>query len=224
VFAGTGAGKTLCGLAEDIRWCRENTGIVGYVFEPTYPMVKRILLPTLERDLLLGCPVESNEFVSKFNRADMCLEFKNGSRLWFGSLDDPEKSEGVNIDFAHLDEPRLMRHFDVCWNVIRRRLRGSNQNIPYPRGAWVTTTPDTPGSCLFNFFENPLTKNPLGKIYRWSIFENPNLPRQFLEEMKRTHSGGYAERFLYGRFAEIAQGSFPFDSTVHTFTILKRID
>jgi hypothetical protein len=36
---------------------------VAYGFEPTYKMVRRILIPTLESKYLLGTPVESNPLV-----------------------------------------------------------------------------------------------------------------------------------------------------------------
>jgi phage terminase large subunit-like protein len=215
VSCGTGAGKTLCGLAEDLSWCLDNHGIVGYVFEPTYRMVERILIPTLESDLLLGSPLEANSIVKRFNRANMKLELINGSVLWFGSLEDPERAEGPNVDFVHVDEARLIRHFDLAWQVITRRLRGSNTQRPYPRGAWVTTTPDMPGSSLYNFFENPNTRDPEAKVYRWSIYDNPLLPKQFIAEIERSHKGALGERFIYGRFATVGSGSFQFDATVH---------
>jgi len=110
VSCGTGAGKTLCGLAEDVRWCIELPGVVGYVFEPTFRMVERILIPTLESDLLLGRPLEANGLIRSFNRGTMKLEFANGSVLWFASLEDPERAEDLNIDFAHVDEARLVRN------------------------------------------------------------------------------------------------------------------
>lgn len=215
VSCGTGAGKTICGCAEDVRWCTENDGIVGYVFEPTYRMVERILIPTLESILLLGRPLETNPLVKQFNRSTQKLEFTNGSVLWFGSLEEPERAEGPNLDFVHVDEARLVRNFDLAWQVITRRLRGSNSAVPYPRGAWITTTPDTPGSPLYNFFENPATKDPEAKVYRWSIYDNPKLPLEFLREVERTHHGGLADRFIYGRFATVGTGSMQFDATVN---------
>jgi len=31
----------------------------------------------------------------------------------------------------------------------------------------------------------------------------------------QSHSGGLAERFIYGRFANVAAGSFQFDTSIH---------
>jgi len=232
ISAGTGAGKTICGCYEDLRWALENEGIVGVIFEPSFPMVRRILLPTLETDWLLGKPIESNPFVRRFNRAEMKLELHNPewpnpesvSTLYFVSLEEPERAEGMNVDFVHDDEARLVRNFELAWQVQLRRLRGSNSAIPFPTGAWVTTTPDAPDVSeeahrhpfkLFNYFENPKTKSAQSHVYRWSIYDNPKLSEDFIKEIERTHHGGLADRFIYGRFAAVGGGSFPFDSSIH---------
>ena len=68
---------------------------------------------------------------------------------------------------------------------------------------------------LFNELENPKTRNPESKIYRWSIYDNPFLPKAFIDAMVQSHTGGLAERFIYGRFANVGTGSFPFDSSIH---------
>jgi hypothetical protein len=226
VSCGTGAGKTLSGLFEDIRWALAYPGSVGYIFEPSYPMMRRILFPTLESKLLFGCPLPftQNPYIRSFNRADMRLDWKNGSQWWFVSLDDAEKAEGPNIDYAHIDEARLILHFEDAWLTVIRRLRGSGRcQTPLTPGLWVTTTPDAPGSALYNAIENPETKSPECRIYRWSIYDNPKLPKSFIEEIVRTHTGGLADRFVYGRFATVAAGTLPFDSSIHVREIDKTL-
>lgn len=216
---GTGAGKTLCGLAEDIRWALKYPGSVGYIFEPSYPMVRRILLPTLESPLLLGSPVEANPNVKEYNKAEARLDWRNGSRWYFVSLEDPERAEGPNVDYAHIDEARLVRHFDLAWLTIIRRLRGSGRcQTPLTPAVWITTTPDSPGSDLYNVLENPETRGRNVKLLRWSIYDNAKLPKSFIDEIVRTHTGGLADRFIYGRFAAVAGGSLPFDSSLHVRT------
>jgi hypothetical protein len=196
----------------------DNPGAVGYIFEPSYRMVRRILIPTLEG--LLGTPIESNHAVEEYTKTESRIDFRNGSKLWFGGLEEPEMAEGPNIDLIQADEARLVRHFDTAWQVIQRRLRGSTPG-KYHTGAYVTTTPDAPGSVLHNFFENPTTKNPDSQTYRMSIDDNIHLPSDYVEGIKRTHHGGLAERFLYGRFAAVGAGTVPFDYTVH---VVKTID
>jgi len=187
-------------------------------------MVKRNLIPTLEHELLLDFPLENNPLVARFNKTDFCITFKNASRLWMGSLEYPERAEGPNVDFIWVDEARLVRDFETAWLVIQRRLRGSKPGMQI--GAWVTTTPPSPGpfeapTPLYKFFEHPKHKSPDAKVYRWSIFDNPHLPKWYLEEMKRSHTGALGERFLYGLFTELGAGSYPFNSKTH---VLRDID
>jgi len=216
ILAGTGAGKTLAGLSEDLAWSQRYPGSVGYIFEPNYPMVRRILLPTIATSLLLGESWETHPLIADYNKQDARVDFKNGSQWWFISLEEPENAEGPNIDYAHVDEARLVRHFDVAWKTILRRLRSSGRcRVSVKPSVWITTTPDYPGTPLFDTVENPLTKSPNIHAYRWSIYENPKLSRDFLSEIERSHTGSLAERFIYGRFAQVGSGSFPFDSTLH---------
>jgi hypothetical protein len=146
----------------------------------------------------------------------MRLTFWNGSQWWFVSLDDAERAEGPNVDYIHIDEARLVRHLDTAWLTSVRRLRRSGRcSVPINPSIWLTTTTDYPGSDLFNITENPKSASPDMKIYRWSIFDNLTLSKEYVAEILRTHTGGLAERFVYGRFANVGAGSFPFDTSVH---------
>ncbi len=217
-LCGTGSGKTKVGCYEDLAWALSYPGSVGYIFEPSFPMIRRILFPTLESKDLFGCafPFEQNPYVAEFNRGDMRLTFWNGSQWWFVSLDDPERAEGPNVDYIHVDEARLVRHLDTAWLTSVRRLRGSGRcSVPIKPSIWLTTTTDNPGSDLFNITENPKSASSEMQVYRWSIFDNLTLSKEYIAEILRTHTGGLAERFVYGRFATVGGGSFPFDSSVH---------
>lgn len=215
-LCGTGAGKTLCGLAEDYIWACAYPGSVGYIFEPNYPMIRRILYPTLAASLLFGEPFECFPSVAEYSRFDNRVTFENGSQWWFVSLDDPEKAEGPNIDYAHVDEARLCRNFDVAWRVIQRRLRGSGRcRVPVKPSAWLTTTPSPIGTFLWDICENPKTKPRSMRVYRWSTLDNPKLPAEFKQQVIESHRGGLAERFIYGRFAVASEGTLGFDGTVN---------
>ncbi len=225
---GTGSGKTKAGLAEDVFWALTYPGSVGYIFEPSFPMMKRILFPTLESQDFLGCPFpyDKNPYVANFvrNPTELRLEWVNGSQWWFVSLEDAERAEGPNVDYAHIDEARLVRHFDTAWLTVLRRLRKSGRcRVPLEPGVWITTTPDSPGTDLFNAVENPETASPEMQVYRWSIYQNPTLPKSFINEIVRTHHGGLADRFIYGRFAAVASGTLPFDVSKHVREIDKNL-
>jgi len=212
LFGGGGSGKTKAGVFECLSWALNNPGMNGAYFEPSYPMVNRNLIPMLE--FFLGTPIGMSPLVASFNRKEMCITFINDSKLWLGSLEVEEGVEGQNLDFWGVDEARKVKNLETQFQVLVRRLRGWKQHDRL--GGWVTTTPDEPGSFLFRFFEDPKTKDPEAKVYRTSIFDNrENLPKSYIDAMLRTHSGGLAERFIWGKFAHIAAGSMDFDYTKH---------
>ncbi len=218
VSCGSGAGKTIAGAWEALEWAYDNPGSVGYLFEPTFKMVKRVLIPTLQDDLLLGSPLESHNFVKNYNRTDSMIEFTNGSKWWMIGMDDPESAEGPNVDYIWSDETRLIHRnrIDTAFKVWKRRLRGS---VPgkYPVGFWCTTTPNEPGSEIWKQFEDPENKIQNSNVYRWSMDDNPYLEEQYKAEMKASHTGGLYDRFILGLFAAVGAGSFGFDSSKHVF-------
>jgi len=215
VSAGTGGGKTFAGVDEDFGWSLDNPGCVGIIFEPTYKMIKRILIrQTLEDPHFLGRPLEASPLITEYHKTENRLELVNGSTIWFVGLDEPEAAEGSSIDYAHVDEARLIPKFEEAWESILRRLRGSGRG-DFPIGAWVTTTPTQPGTYLHKFFEDPKTKDPQAQVYRWSLLDNIYVPEEYKQSLVRTHTGGLEEVFIYGRFAALGIGAFPFDYTRH---------
>jgi len=219
--AGTGSGKTVAGVAEDVWWCLNYPGIVGYIFEPVYKMIDRIIIPTLNR--FFGTPFYESPYIANFTRQRMLIRWYNGSMLWLGSLDEPEQAEGANVDFIHVDEARLVKpdsKWETAWRVIQRRLRGSGRG--YPIGAWVTTTPNWPGTALHRFFEHAKYKSPNAKVFRMHIDDNlENLGKDFIESMKRQHSGALYSRFIEGKFEGEETATFDFDYTVHVDGFVK---
>jgi len=212
ISAGTGAGKTIAGAYEAVCWAELYPQSVGYAFEPTYKMVRRNLIPTLEK--LLCVPIESHPLIANYHKTDNRLEFYNGSQMWMIGLDDPESAEGMNVDWIWSDETRLIRHIETAWQVWMRRLRGSVPNR-YPVGIWLTTTPNEPGSFIHQLFEDPRSKLSDSEVYRWAIDDNPLLPESYRQKVKESHSGGMYKRFVQGLFAAVALGSFEFDYSVH---------
>ena len=211
IIGGTGSGKTEAGAGEAVYWAIRYPNSVGAIYEPTYPMLDSILIAKLDK--LLGTPFERNPLVKRYNKNERLIEWKWGSQTWLKSLQEPERAEGQNLDWAWIDEARLVRHLDLALQVIGRRLRGSGSGSPV--GAWITTTPDNPGSDLWHFTEDPQNRVPSSRIYRISIFDNPHLPKEYVEEMVRTHPGGLGRRFVEGFFADVGAGTYPFDYSVN---------
>ncbi len=230
LIGGGGSGKTEAGVFEAFGWCIDNPGCTGSIFAPTYRMIKRFILPKMEK-LLDVTELDNSPFVYNFHKGDMHLVLNTytldgehrPSDIWMVGLDQPESAEGMNLDWGYLDEGRLVPKFETARMSIQRRLRGSGRAVPLDEhvplnatGFWVTTTPNHPGSDLHSFFENPHTRNPESKVYRVTLDDNrDNLDDAFIKEMKRTHTGGLYDRFVMGRFATVSIGAFEFDYAVH---------
>lgn len=222
VFTGVGGGKTIAGLSEVIGILVENPGAVAYCWEPTYKMVRRVLIPTLENKWLLGPSIETHPIVNSYHRGDGYISFIEDQKLWFGSLEEPEYAEGSSIDIALIDEAQYVRKFVEAQDVVLRRLRGSGKTERDITQSIVTTTPPPllPNCRLYDFYENPETRNIDSKVYRWSMLDNIHLSEQYKREILATHHGSLAKRFVEGLFAPIGTGSFDFDSTIHEFKSL----
>lgn len=197
VFAGTGSGKTLAGTFEAVAWCLHHPGMVGAAFEPDYPMVKRNLLPALRR--LLGGGIVEHRLVAEYHRTDHRIRFVNDAQLWFGSLDDPSKVEGQNLDFWYVDEPRLIRDWDDTEDgaspTLIRRLRGTNPD--HPLGSWVTSSAPT-RQLWVQYAEGGLED---ARVYSWTTGDNPYLREDVVRRIRRGHHGAAHTRFYEGRYA-----------------------
>ena len=234
VSAATGGGKTACGLAEAVYWTFECPGSVGLILEPTYGMLRRILLGDAV-PYLFGGPLESCPLVRRFHHDIMCVEWETNSRWWLGSLEEPERNEGPNIDWSWVDEYRLVGGSGpvaqptqrVAWQVLTRRLRGSpeGRRRGYPTGIWITTTPDQPGTVLHKRFEDLKSEDYVSesKVYRWDINANIKLREEWRKRVEQSYpkDSGLYKRFVLGQFAEVAGGTFSFDGSKH---ILGKLD
>jgi len=198
LFAGTGGGKTAAACFEDLRWLRD--GYTGVAFAPDLPKAKRNLIPAFED--LFRVPEsrwESLPIIESWNRSELHLRVVSGGELWMLGLDDPETAESLNLDFAHVNEARLIRRWRQAWPSIKRRLRGSKPGNP--TGAWIETHSPTPD--LFDEFEGP-KRDPASRVYRWSTTENPLLTADYLRDIERSHTGSAYEAVVLGRFSRPA--------------------
>lgn len=219
VFAGTGSGKSCMGAQEALDFSEQLKGSVGLIAEPTYKKISEVVIPTFED--LLGD--DFSRLFTRFDKAKMKLERNNGSVIWMIGLDNPEAAEGINVDWAWLDEARLVPKFQEAINSILRRLRGSGRAEPQRdyipedwTALWVTTTPNHPGSDMNKMFEGR-DKLANSKVYRMSIMDNEDhLPEEYIKNIQSTHTGGLYDMFVLGKFAAVGGVAFEYDYTIHT--------
>lgn len=99
LFAGRQGGKTLIaahGAREEILV----PGSIGWVMGPTYKILHDSTFPTLVRLL-------PKKWVKKWDKENMEIDFINGSKVAFRSLEDPERARGPHVTWGWFDEAAL---------------------------------------------------------------------------------------------------------------------
>jgi hypothetical protein len=148
VTGGNRAGKTESGAAEDIFWLlgespyRPISGqkVQGVISSLSFGLFEQTLLPTLRRTI-----PKVGKWSLNYSRASGggTLEGPNGVAFFKSNEAGWESYQGMELDFAHLDE----EHDLEVYKQIRKRLkRGSVLNL------WLTMTaePDRPDSWAFD--------------------------------------------------------------------------
>lgn len=113
IVTGYGGGKTWMFARELVRLALVNNGLPVLGVEPTYPMIRDILVPEIE-DYLTFLGISYSYFTSDKNfllHGIPSLKDGNGGsirlngRIWLRSGDEPRRLKGPNIAAAGIDEP-----------------------------------------------------------------------------------------------------------------------
>ncbi len=176
-IGGLGSGKTFASI---IKAFSQPRGSLGLLVEPTYPMVRDILVETLTKHF--------RPFIADFNKSEMVLRLVNDTRIWLRSADNPERLRGVNVNWAGLDEAGLMN--EDAYRVTLGRLRLA------PGQLWITTTPKR------SQWLRELVEGDDVETFRASTFDNPHLPKEYIDSLNQAYSGAFKEQELYGRFID----------------------
>ncbi len=173
-----------------------------------------VILDTFPRVMDVSFPGYSY----KLNKTDWYAEFPNGSQIWFGGLDDKERTEkilGQEYATVYLNEcsqipqssrdtaiTRLAQKVDV---VIDGKNRG-----PLTLRAYYDENPPSKAHWTYRMFVqkvDPETKAPLANPGDYAYFQiNPqdnqeNISADYLESL-RSLSARLQKRFLRGEFAD----------------------
>lgn len=152
------------------------------------------------------------------NKTDWFAEFDNGSQIWFGGLDDKERTEKIlGMEFATI---YLNECSQIPWGsvgiAVTRLAQKATQEIEWraatplkPRIYYDCNPPNKAHWTYRLFIEkvDPETKEPLTRPENYQSFQiNPkdnaeNLSDEYLDTLKSL-SGRLQRRFLEGNFAD----------------------
>jgi len=197
LFGGVGNGKTFVANLKIIEHATQNPNNLCLVGRLTYPELRdstrEVFMSVLQKFL--------PEKAYQFNRAENSVTFWNGSVVIFRHLDNPASLLGPNLGAFYIDQAEEVD--EEAFLQLQSRLRRPN----------------------IRFRQGLITGNPHGHdwiYYRWGMNDNPeglndwsyntdyrmftaptianvdNLPAGYIEQLKRSYSNEWFQRYVMG--------------------------
>lgn len=190
--------------------------IKSSIIYDTLPKVMRLCFPGLWEQCSL-------------NKTDWFLTLPNGSEIWFGGLDDKERTEKI------LGQEHATLYFNECsqipWTSVELAHTRLAQNVPgLELKAYYDFNPPSKNHWTYLLFvekKDPLTRRPVANEFDYSFFLiNPhdnkeNLPAKYLK-MLEGMSEKQRNRFLLGKFADASDGQLWTDDVLAVTRVLGR--
>ena len=180
-----GAGKTRVGCEKAYMLSMKYEKNSGAIFRKTRASLTATTMATWFEEV---CPPES---IKHWNKQEGTLTLDNDSVIYFRGLDDPLKIGSMNLGWAFLDEGIEAEESD--YNMLLSRLRRANVPI---RQIFIATNPGSPYHWIYTRF----FKEKRGSVYSGNSLQNPHLPKDYVEALKRDYSGIYFRRYVLGEW------------------------
>ena len=180
-----GAGKTRVGCEKAYMLSMKYEKNSGAIFRKTRASLTATTMATWFEEV---CPPES---IKHWNKQEGTLTLDNDSVIYFRGLDDPLKIGSMNLGWAFLDEGIEAEESD--YNMLLSRLRRANVPI---RQIFIATNPGSPYHWIYTRF----FKEKRGSVYSGNSLQNPHLPKDYIEALKRDYTGIYFRRYVLGEW------------------------
>lgn len=119
-------GKTLAACWKAHLICLKYPGVNGSLVRKTYASIAGTVYLTMKR-VIDGAPVE---IYGGDNRPEKLI-YSNGSQIWIGGLDHPEKVLSGERDFMQVCQAEELTKAD--WEILTTRVTGRGAVYPYPQ-------------------------------------------------------------------------------------------
>ncbi len=183
-----GSSKSFCLCHRALNLLLKYPGIQGLILRKEFKHLKNTTMAMFIERI---CP---REVILDINRTDHFIRFKNGSKLFFGGLDQWEKLGSYVFGFIGVEEGHEFKK-EVEWQMIQSRIR--QMGIPETAlSLFIVTVPDSPHHPLYRmFFENRDEKYKVifGKTVK------KFLPRGYIERLQSL-SGVFRMRYVEGKW------------------------
>lgn len=222
LVSGVGAGKTRMGVEEVLKWSQLYPGSLGIIGRLTAKSLKE----TTQRRFFEVC---DPKLIEAYNQSDGHLWLKTNSVEPDGS---PVFSE---ILFMHFDDPGPLGSLDISYFWIDEAHEPDGKEVPvatfdmltarlrHPIGPWRGFITSNSGGkdWVWDKFFNPNNRARLREYIGWVVPTTANakyLPEGYVEELTRTHTEVWVNRFLNASFDAFEGQIFTdFQEDFHTY-------
>lgn len=190
--AGIGSGKSTAAVVDDVICAVLNPGSRGLIVAPTYDQCLHVLLPRFlaicESMEKCGMPL-----LRKMRWSQMRAELVCGGEVFFRSVQKVDNLLGFEFCWIHFDETETVANPELIWDTLSGRLR-QEANFRQMLG---TSTPRGLRGVIGKFhaaredYSTPEERAELRKRFvfvRSTSLDNPHLPPDYLETLRRTLS------------------------------------
>lgn len=206
LVGGYGCGKTYSFVMKAIHLASLNVGKVGCLCEPTFPMIRNVLIPML-RQVLEDTGIKYT--VRSHPTPEFHLHFPSGTtKLLLLSATNENSLVGLNLAFFGVDEidtiPQQLAT-DV-WRVLVSRLRAGKVYQGF-----TTSTPEGYGF-LYNYFvvdavQEDGTAKTDRRFIKARTADNHHLPASFIPSLLAQYPPNLIKAYLEGEFTNLNSGT-----------------
>lgn len=170
----------------------------------------------------------------KLDKTDWYATFPNGSQLWFGGLDDKERTEKIlGMEFATISLNETSQIPFASRNMALTRLAQQVEQVigdsvtPLPTRMWYDMNPPSKAHWTYKLFvekKDPESGEPLKNPEDYAyFFMNPrdnmeNIDADYLATLEGLPARQRA-RFLEGKFGDAISGQLFDDVTIDTYRV-----
>ena len=195
LVAGYGSGKTVAFVLKALLEAGRNPQKTILLAEPTFPMIRDVLQPTLEETL------EQLGFSFKYRASEMkyTIKWKNGySNIILRSAENYRRWAGLNLAGFGIDEAALLKD-DKAWKMGLSRLRDGKH-----LSGFITTTPEG-----FNFVYDLWKDKPKSgyELVQGKTTDNKYLPQDFIDSLYENYDTKLISSYIDGNFVNLQYGT-----------------
>jgi len=177
----------------------------------------------------------------RVSKQDWVVRFPNGSEIWFGGLDNKERTEKIlGLEYCTIYLNEISQIPFSGFEIVKTRLaQVAVQEVVNDDGQTVAEAlinrfyfdcnPPSKAHWCYKMFvkkEDPISRSPLpkkGRDYEF-LYMNPkdneaNLPPDYIEDILSTLSGPKRLRFLEGKFTEELDNALWTDDIIDKYRI-----